>query len=82
VKKEDVHLMAAEMSEEKIVFFFCGIFGWCGTPAAFQVATRAITFEVNKHISGKMKMYVDDMLGVSLKKKVEEDVRIASSICC
>jgi hypothetical protein len=27
-------------------------------------------------------MYVDDMLGVSLKKKVEEDVRIASSICC
>jgi hypothetical protein len=82
VKEEDVHLMAAEMSEEKIVFFFCGIFGWCGTPAAFQVATRAITFEVNKHISGKMKMYVDDMLGVSLKKKVEEDVRIASSICC
>jgi hypothetical protein len=30
VKEEDVHLMAAEMSEEEILFFFCGIFGWCG----------------------------------------------------
>ena len=54
------------MTEELVMFFLCGIFGWSGTPAAFQVVTRASVFELSVRIVGRLLMYVDDILGVLL----------------
>ena len=58
--------MAAEMDEDRIIFFLCGVFGWTGMPAAFQVVTRAIQYELDKKLKGLLCMYVvDDVAGVT-----------------
>ena len=44
---------------------------------AFQVITRALVFEINKRISGVMKQYVDDGLGVSHFSRLESDMEAA-----
>jgi hypothetical protein len=64
-----------------IVFFFLWHFRMVWYPSCFR-SGHAITFEVNRLISGRMKMYVDDMFGVSLRSKVEDYIQIASSVCC
>ena len=60
-RPEDVRLMAAEMDDDRFIFFLCGVFGWTGMPAAFQVVTRAIhdcharmwtTWQVSRAIHG------------------------------
>jgi hypothetical protein len=78
---EDVPLLGSLMDENRVIFFLCGVFGWSGTPAAFQVVTRAIKFEVNQLIDGCVDMYVDDMLGVSMRAAVEKDVELATRVC-
>jgi hypothetical protein len=40
------------------------IFGWAGTPAAFQVVTREITWESRHCLWSDITMYVDDIIGV------------------
>lgn len=80
-KDEDVPLVGALMSEENVIFFLCGVFGWTGTPASFQVLTRVIKQEVNLLIQGEMDMYVDDMMGVSLLGDVDDDINKATTFC-
>jgi hypothetical protein len=38
--------LAMEMTYDNVTNFLCGIFGWTGTPAAFQVITRALEHEL------------------------------------
>jgi hypothetical protein len=76
-----VPFMAAELTESNIVFFLCGTFGWSGTPASFQVVSRAIKYEVNKKISGTSDIYVDDLFGISLKARSNQDVATVSNFC-
>jgi hypothetical protein len=47
-RPEDVGLFAMLLSEDRVYFQLAGIFGWSGTPAAFQVVTRAITWELTR----------------------------------
>ena len=42
-RPDDANLMGMELSKERVFIFLCGVFGWTGTPAAFQVVTRALT---------------------------------------
>ena len=37
---------AVELVGGVTTIFLCGLFGWSSTPAAFQVTTRAIVFEL------------------------------------
>ena len=37
-----VRKLAMEMSDDFVMIFLCGVFGWTGTPAAFQVLNRTI----------------------------------------
>jgi hypothetical protein len=55
------------------IFFLCGVFGWTGTPYAFQVCTRAIVYELAQRLHGVAKMYVDDLIGVCLRKDWPSD---------
>ena len=80
-KPEEVPLLGAEMRGGLLVFFLCGIFGWSGTPAAFQVVTRALKWEFQRCVSGACNMYVDDVMGVSVCSLVEEDVRKVVALC-
>lgn len=80
-RDEDVPYVAARMDEKFVIFFLCGVFGWCGTPAAFQVVTRALVYEINQYIKGSVMMYVDDIIGISYSQHVESDMSMAKLIC-
>lgn len=77
-----VHLLGGKLDDGNYIFFMSGIFGWSGTPAAFQVVTRALVFECQKRLSGRIKMYVDDMIGVCLKSQVDSELAIVKEVCC
>ena len=42
-RPEDVGLFDMLLTGDLVYFQLAGIFGWSGTPAAFQVVTRAIS---------------------------------------
>jgi hypothetical protein len=79
-RPEDVHLLASETDDEKIIIFLVGTFGWCGTPAAFHVVTRAIVYELKARLRGDAEMYVDDVGGVCLRSDVDFDMSTARKI--
>jgi hypothetical protein len=49
---KDVEHLAMEMTDNMAIVFFSGIFGWTGTPAAFQVINRAIVWELLHVLQG------------------------------
>lgn len=80
-RPEDVPLMAFELTEERVMFFLCGIFGWTGTPACFDVVTRAMRFELARLVKGRVSMYVDDIIGVCLQSKVAGNIGRVIAFC-
>jgi hypothetical protein len=78
----DVKHLAMEMTDNKVIFFLCGLFGWSGTPAAFNVYTRAIIHELIHRIRGKGLMYVDDITIVTRKSNVNYDIDVTNKVCC
>ena len=81
-RPEDVHLLTMEMTEGLAMVFLCGVFGWTGTPAAFQVITRALVWELRRVLSSSLVMYVDDIIAVSLAgPTLAQDMRIAQDLC-
>ena len=77
----DVGLFAMRLSNDLVYLQTVGIFGWAGTPAAFQVVTRAVEWELASRLHGRATMYVDDVIGVSLDTDVEQDLQITRSVC-
>lgn len=80
-RPEDVGLFAMELTDDLVYLQFVGIFGWTGTPAAFQVVTRALQWEMHHSLAGRTLMYVDDIVGVCLKDDLTSELRIARDIC-
>ena len=79
--ENDVQNLAMEMTDDKVIIFICGIFGWTGTPAAFQVVTRALVHELKRVLLGDVTMYSDDILVVTLKKHLEQDMKSTEKVC-
>ena len=77
----DVPLLGMELTDDLVMFFLCGIFGWTGTPACFQVVTRAIMHELKARLRGRALMYVDDIFGVSKRRDLDHDLTTAKLIC-
>jgi hypothetical protein len=73
---DDVHLMGSELTEDKVIFFLCGVFGWSVTPAAFQVVTRACLQELTKLVLGRVCMYVDDVIGICLLWNLDRNFEV------
>ena len=69
--------LGVELTEGNFMFFLVGVFGLTGMPMAFQVITRALVFEINKRISGMMKQYVDDGIGISHFSRMQADMDAA-----
>ena len=80
-RPEDVGLFAMQLTNNLVYLQFVGIFGWAATPAAFQVVTRAIQFELVTALSGPSLMYVDDVIGVCLRSNLAADLATARNIC-
>jgi len=76
-----VRYLACELTDDLVLIYYCGCFGWTGTPFAFQVITRVLTRLINAHVKGRAKMYVDDVMGCTLLRYLDYDKRITSAIC-
>jgi len=79
---EDVEKVAIQLTEDLVMFFICGVFGWTGTPTAFDIISRALEWELNQFhmLKGVMAMYVDDMMAGSFKWHVEEDMALTKRV--
>ena len=73
-KEEVVKYLAFELTEDLTMLHIVGFFGWTGTPFAFEAITRVLRHYVGALIEGLLKMYVDDLIGVSRSKKVQADM--------
>ena len=80
-RPEDVGLFGLLLTGDLVYFQLAGIFGWSGTPAAFQVVTRAISWELKHALKSRTLMYVDDIVGVYFEDDVESDLRTTRGIC-
>ena len=80
-RPEDVGLFAMLLTGDRVYLQIAGIFGWSGTPAAFQVVTRAISWEMKHALRSRTLMYVDDIVGVGFAEDIEADLAEARRIC-
>jgi hypothetical protein len=80
-RPEDVGMFAMLVSDDLVYLQAVGIFGWPGTPAAFQVVTRALTWEMRHALRSSTVMYVDDIMGVCFKMDLDFDLALAKDIC-
>jgi hypothetical protein len=55
-----VHLLANELTNNVTLLYIVGLFGWTGTPYAFDVVTRSIRWGVRRVVNGEVDMYVDN----------------------
>ena len=80
-RPEDVGLFGMLLTGDLVYLQIAGIFGWAGTPAAFQVVTRAISWEMKHTLRSSTLMYVDDIIGVCFADEVDTDLATTREIC-
>ena len=73
IHPKSVKHLAMPLSGDVVILFLCGLFGWTGTPYAFNVVTRALQWEVDRAVRGRVLIYCDDLLGVTLRKYLGHD---------
>mgnify|MGYP000025132167 CR=1 FL=1 len=74
VKPESVKLLAFELTDDLSMFYITGMFGWTGTPAAFDIVTRVLRKKLSTVLAGEANMYVDDILGVCAQSELVSDM--------
>ena len=69
------------LTDDVVYFQIAGTFGWSGTPAAFQVVTRTIAWELRHSLRSSTLIYVDDVIGVCLEEDLPADLQRTRDIC-
>ena len=80
-RPEDAGLFGMLLTGDLVYLQIAGIFGWAGTPAAFQVVTRAISWELRHALKSSTLMYVDDIIGACFVGDVDQDLALTRGIC-
>ena len=80
-RPKDVGLFSMLLTGDIVYLQIVGIFGWSGTPAAFQVVTRAMLWELRHALQSRTLMYVDDVIGVCFAADLEADLVKARHVC-
>lgn len=80
-RPEDVGLFGMMLTNDTVYLQTAGIFGWSGTPAAFQVITRAIKWELQHRLLSDVCMYVDDVIGVGMIDEIPHDLALTRHVC-
>ena len=80
-RPSDAGMFAMLLTDDLVYFQLAGIFGWGSTPAAFQVVTRAITWELRYALRSRTLMYVDDIVGVCFVGDLDADLSRTRAIC-
>ena len=63
-RPEDAGFFGMEVTQDLVYLQIAGIFGWSSTPAAFQVMTCALQWELSHTLQSRVLMYVDDIIGI------------------
>jgi hypothetical protein len=77
----DVSLFGCPLTDDLALFYHSGLFGWTGTPYCFQVLTRVLLRILSSRLFGKVSMYVDDIIGICMKKDLEKNFAIVREVC-
>ena len=80
-RPEHVKYLACLLTDDLVLIYHTGLFGWTGTPYAFQVITRVIKRLLRKAINQYIEMYVDDIIGICLNFEFEEIKKKVIYIC-
>ena len=80
-RPDDAGLFGMLLTGDLVYLQIAGTFGWAGTPAAFQVVTRAISWELRHALKSSTLMYVDDIIGVCFVSDVDQDLALTRGIC-
>jgi hypothetical protein len=80
IRPQDACKCAFELTDELTMIHLTGFFGWIGFPAAFHIVSRVLESNINHCISGKMDIYVDDFMGVSVESEVVSDMMLAEEV--
>lgn len=75
VNPEHVRRLAFELTDGLTMFYITGMFGWSGTPAAFDVVSRVIRKTLKMILLGDADIYVDDIMGVCSRKELVGEMR-------
>jgi hypothetical protein len=54
---------------------YAGIFAWERRPAAFQIETVAIKWELQHCLKSDVTIYADDIIGIEKAPDIDEDIR-------
>ena len=77
----DAHLFGMELSDDLLIFFLSGDFGWSCTPNAFQIISRALLFALRLLLVGSVLIYVDDLMGVCWSKDLQSELAKSRLLC-
>ena len=80
-RPEDAGLFGMELTGDLVYLQIAGIFGWACTPAAFQVVTRALKWELSHVLQSMTEMYVNDIIAVCMDKDLASDLVTAKGVC-
>lgn len=80
-RPEDAGLFWMLLTGDLVYFQIAGIVGWSGTPAAFEVVTRAIAWELRQALRSSTLLHVDDILGVCFEEDLPADLQRTWNIC-
>jgi hypothetical protein len=81
IRAEYCKWFAVELVGDLVVVFLAANFGWAALPAAFGVITRAIVFELARRLTGRAVMYVDDIIGCTLRHGLTSDIERTTRVC-
>ena len=79
IKPEDCRLMAFELSEGVTAIYIVGLFGWTGTPFAFDPVSRSLRFVLRRRLDGGLDMFEDDLMGCTRITSLKNDMDLASA---
>ena len=88
-RSEDVALLAAELTDDVCVVYHTGLFGLGTLPYAFAAISRVLEQHLNvaplnlgfAQMFGSLRVYVDDLMAVTVKQCLENDNQIVNAYC-
>ena len=86
-RDDQVQLLCAELVDDLVALYHTGLFGLGTMPFAFAVISRVLERNLNKaslsfkQIMGMLKVYVDDLMSVTLKRYLEHDNGVVNLYC-
>ena len=79
-KTDEIGLLTMNLTGNLSFITLVGNFGLSQYPYVFGIISRVLSRAINKEITGAMKTYVDDFMGVCLKKNLTFDMTTAKEI--